>query len=528
MWERWVIVCLSAALMLLMVDRQRLLKSSNQHHLQRQQQSGENQEAPQKRQLSTLQSTSTQLSRKCSIQERDFQQNNFELAGLHICDKDLIWQLIHLALPDIQVFLDIGGNLGYTAARIFGLWSPGHQFNRVSLFEAMEESVNRRVELNLTSNLNQRTTFCRDGHYRDTAFVCIGQEHRPSNDRFAKPCITRRNIQVYSFDGQLQHVENQQRIIYHHFPHLHPKYPQEFYNDSTRVHASWTYIHAALTSKLLPRQQSGSQGDHKHHRIGYFKVDDNEHGQLVQDPMERDQMIAEGLKKRRPENIQFIEVPLLTIDVFVQEQGLSTVDVIKVDAEGSDIEVIQGGFETILNKDVKVITFECTDCLIKERYEPFFQMIDEQYGFDCYLHGINQIVVKMTGDCWDYSREFYKPRCKHVRKCPYYLHKKNDHQWSRGAIDSNAYCIHRSRAAVLHGLVENIALYHYVDEKKRGHFLKDAFLSVDEVDFLYSQNLSDWSFRRTGKNKTMIWYHRMYGRDIRSGEKYDMIIPEIG
>ncbi len=530
MWERWVIFVLSVALLVMLLDRQQpqqlLQLPTNIEHgstkhtdlLLKYPTTAENNHRSnrERRKLSPIIS-SAPPSRQCSIEERDFQQNNFELTGLHICDKDLIWQLMHLALPDSRIFLDIGGNLGYTAARIFGLWSPGHQFNRVSLFQAISESIDKHTQLNLTTNLNQRTTFCRDGHFPDIPLVCIGQEQRPP-ERFIKPCLTRRSIEVYSFDGQQQHVENQRRIIYHYFPHLNPAYPKEFFNDSTTVNASWSYIHSALTNKILFKEGN---------RVGYFKVDDNEHGSLVQDPAVRDKMIADGLKQKHPEQVRFVEVPVTTIDVFVQEKGLKIVDIIKVDAEGSDTEVIQGGMDTILNKEVKVITFECSECLVREKYEPFFRLMDDN-GFDCFLHGINQIVLKMTGNCWDYNKNFVKPSCKFFRKCPYYLHHKNDQRWTREAIDSNAYCIHRSRAAVLHSLVENLALYHYVKEEKRGHFLKDAFLSVDEVDFKYTQNLSDWSFRKSGKHKNLIWYHRMYGRDIRSGQKYDTIIPDMG
>ncbi len=296
----------------------------------------------------------------------------------------------------------------------------------------------------------------------------------------------------------------------------------ELFNGSSTVQASWHYIHAALTDKLVMNSHSNLE------RSGYVLVnDDDEHGQLVKSKEQRDSMISAGLKRKHPQEIQFIEVPLLTIDMFVKEQGLKEVDIIKVDAEGSDVQVIEGAVETITSAGVKVITFECTDCLVRAKYESFFQKVDEAFGFDCYLHGINQIVVKMTGGCWDYGIDIVKPTdCIKLRKCPYYLRSKTASQWAVGAIDSNAYCIHRTRAPVLHGLVDELSLHHFADVEQKGHFLKDAFISAGDVDFTYSQNYSNWQFRRDQKN--LVWYHRMYGRDIVSGDKLDLLNPAFG
>lgn len=95
----------------------------------------------------------------CTDSEALFQWQNFDLPKLGICESDSPWRLAQLTLPEATVFLDIGGNRGYTAALIFALWSPGHGFNRLSLRTA----IIRDNEKNLTSNSNQLDTYCSDG-----------------------------------------------------------------------------------------------------------------------------------------------------------------------------------------------------------------------------------------------------------------------------------------------------------------------------------------------------------------------------
>ena len=54
----------------------------------------------------------------CSEEEIAFQFEYIDLVDGAICDSPTVWRLAHLAMPDISVFLDIGGNRGYTAGKL--------------------------------------------------------------------------------------------------------------------------------------------------------------------------------------------------------------------------------------------------------------------------------------------------------------------------------------------------------------------------------------------------------------------------
>lgn len=92
--------------------------------------------------------------------------------------------------PDASVFFDIGANRGYTAAHIFGLWSPGHLFNGKSLFE----SINADVSDKSNANTNNIDTVCSDGQDYEP-YVCIGKSQLTIKSSGSK-CSLRRAIKV--------------------------------------------------------------------------------------------------------------------------------------------------------------------------------------------------------------------------------------------------------------------------------------------------------------------------------------------
>eukprot|EP01031_Cornospumella_fuschlensis_P038277 gene38277-46513_t len=320
---------------------------------------------------------------QCTEKESSFQFDNFEIAGPHICDPTTIWRLAQLHLPDAKVFLDVGGNLGYTAAHIFELWSPGHGFNRVDLRIAVRDAIHR----NITTNHDQYTTHCKDGNSLDVPITCVGQ---PAE---SKLCQFKKDITVYSFDGQLEHVRNQRRVIYEYFPQLHPNYTYNISN--THVKGHWEYTHAALTD-VLPHAGA----------TGKFMQNKQELGTL-----------AVGKHKIDPSLL--VDVPLLTIDSFCDARNITTVDVLKTDTEGHDMYVILGAHHTLLHRGVKMVVLECVDCSTVG-WNDFFNTMDTKYGFDCYLYGINSISIRMT-NCWNYNAMLKRPACGPKNKCPVYM-----------------------------------------------------------------------------------------------------------
>lgn len=419
----------------------------------------------------------------CSAEEKYFQFNNFELAGLHICDPDTIWRLAQLSMPDADVFFDVGGNLGYTAAMIFGLWSPGHGFNRLALRQAIQDAVRK----NTTTNHEQTTTFCNDGRARDIPMICRGQPIQETT------CMSRKNMRVFSFDGQIEHVTNQRKIIYSNFPQVQPNrpYPPEY----SLANAQWEYIHAAVSDAATAAKGKG-----------YFVVDKQELGELV-------------LEIPKRSKYSYLPVELTSVDKFCEERRLDHVDVLKVDTEGNDIRVLQGAEKTLRDRGVKMIAFECMECM-RPIWRDLYTYLDG-LGFDCYLHGVNSMVVRMT-NCWPHQWELRRPDCGGSKgRCPGYMRYRG-RKWVYYALDSNGYCAHRTRAAGLAALLDQMSLHHYTPKNQateasalRGHYHKDAMLSVTARDVSLDAKNGNWTLNARGDH----WYHDMFGRDVSNGNK---------
>lgn len=243
---------------------------------------------------------------QCSEEEKTFQFENYDLVDSHICDSEYAWLQAQNALRDATVFIDVGGNVGFTSARMFGMWSPGHGYNR----KALMRGINQDVALKLRSPKGTLNTVCDDGSKSDIPLRCYGIENT---------CTFRKDIAVYAFDGQTLHVNSTSRVVYKNFPHLHPDYVVN--RSNTEVKATFEYINAAVTSEVPVGVTHG-----------YFVEVDHEGGRLV----------FLNNKAAKPEKGTIL-VPVTTIDKFCEERNLAVVDVIKIDAEGSDIA---GGLST--------------------------------------------------------------------------------------------------------------------------------------------------------------------------------------
>lgn len=431
----------------------------------------------------------------CTQAEKQFQFDNADLVVTNICDTDTPWRLAQLALPEASVFLDIGGNRGYTSAMIFGLWSPGHDFNRKKL---KEWTVNKGDEI------NQPDTVCGDGLLDDQPMVCPGV-HKHQIIQGTYKCSFRRSIQVFAFDGQKSHVETVRKIVYMNCPLLHPNTsakhsPGTAFGKQSLVKATWEYAHAALTSTA----NYNASGPYT-----WFSKADNEGGFVdVVGNKSSEQRLAKGLAAFNPDD--FNRVPLTTIDLWAQKKNLRNIDVIKIDAENHDLEVVQGSFVSLKTRGVKFLTFECYSCS-EEPSQKLFSVLDTKFGFDCYVNGEHDILIKIT-NCWDpaYAVESgnvaTRPICKDNSCGSANLRLPNLR------IDGNVYCAHRYRASALHALFESHSLYRYTPDgnvgagggTRHGHVISDALLSYparfDEDNLvLPSENEGAWT-RRTGRN----------------------------
>ena len=225
--------------------------------------------------------------------------------------------------------------------------------NRKSSFRHTEEDA----KAGRLSNPTHLNVFCRDGWREDFPIFCAGR-------KLNVKCDTRRSIHVYSFDGQLTHFNDTTNTVKRYFPYLNPENPIDI--DKTEVNATWEYFHAAMTDKVV-------SDDGKKLKFGYFAKVLHEGGKLEKVVSDSDKTIPEGQ----------ILVPITNVDTFCEERNIQVVDVLKIDAEGGDYEVIQGSFQTLAKRKVKLLTFECFNCLHTQKAFDMVKVFIHLYIFIC-------------------------------------------------------------------------------------------------------------------------------------------------
>lgn len=389
---------------------------------------------------------------KCSDAEALYQWEHFDLINPSICGDNYVWQLAQLTMPDVETILDVGGNMGYSAAMFFGMWSPGHGFNRKSLLQAIESDV----ASNHVTNIKQTNTVCADGEQADKTFVCMG-EYRPQGSLV--PCYSRRNLRVISFDGEKSHVDNTRGTVYRAFPFLKPGYVGGNGGpvlDSATT-PSWEYVHAAVTSPLVKGNRT----------VAYFEQRGDEGSSLVMN---------------KPDKVYYgaIEVPVITIDEFLESRHIQHVDVLKIDAEGQDQLVLEGAMFTLRHRGVSMITAECFECT-GDSWQATIHKLDVAFGFECYIAGKSELLYKLT-NC--VNSTFFalppRPACFDSRKqsfCKY---------WSGDVIervDGNLFCAHRERASALNSILDTMSLYRYA-QGARGDVFKDRFVGQRGMEYV--------------------------------------------
>ena len=387
----------------------------------------------------------------CDRKEIAYQMSKIVRDGeLHICDGGLAWKLAQMAIPNARTFFDVGANRAYISAQIFGLWSPGNGLHRRSLFDMISKDFHDKK----TNNPLNLDTFCKDGTFFDQPMYCLGRPwntHIEQNSRSASAsppvCPVRNSINVYSFDGDLSHVTNQRRTIYYHWPHLHPDFKfrgsdgkegDAQNNLLQQTKSSWVYFHSAFTGPKIPEGITH----------GYFEQRASEGGKLVPLTQMSGGGGVGGGSSRAGTGAML--VPLFTVDTFCEKNNITVLDVLKIDAEGHDVDILMGSSETLKHRGVKLLTFEANHEHM-HKWIPAIELLGtKEYQFDCYM-GAKSDYLARASHCIDFA--YFKNLSR------IFLEKKGDDEGIR--INTNVYCAHRKRVPHLVKMMNDVSLYNF-------------------------------------------------------------------
>ena len=349
-------------------------------------------------------------SKVCSPEQANRQGQYASVAKVRGCpSEDDIWlRFTQLLMPQAKVFIDIGSNKGFTAARFFELWVPELGMNAKELHQALKSTSVERDLLECGA-----CNDCLDAGISLMPILsrfCSSEAERTSDPNMARTlqkavdsmCTERANsfipIHVYSFDGNpvmingvtkardyliekdtgVSRLKSVTEVPIERLPNT-PK--KKF------LQASWNLELAAFSDIYEPG------------KTVEFILGIGEKGHLSD---------TQGEPEEDESKIQRAIVPILTVDAFVEREKLSHIDILKMDTEGHDPMVIRGSQQTIRNHRVTLVLFEYNKVWDKsDKLEQVIKDNFDSYGYSCYLEGKN-LLLKLTQGCWSNSLELRK------------------------------------------------------------------------------------------------------------------------
>ena len=287
---------------------------------------------------------------QCSPIQAAQQELISKFISMDICSEVEWYKLVQLAMPEAQTFFDVGANKGYLGTLFLTLWGGG----QLNASPAELFSITKKI--GSWKGSRNPAGYCRDGLNYAIHMHCpdnINRIERNGKCDFYNP-----NVKVYSFDGSSYLMRTLNDIINTQF----------FYDavpDSAPKRKMWKYMNYAVSdtvgvarfTKQDKEKNAGFEGG-SIQAAGQGKID------KVNDA------IAANTE----------EVPMTSIDAYVEANNITALNVLKIDTEGNDNKVLNGARKTI--KDlVGMFTFEGGKGveLTKEMLMEY-----DQWGFNCY------------------------------------------------------------------------------------------------------------------------------------------------
>lgn len=249
---------------------------------------------------------------ECDAVQQEQQTIISKVIAMDICSEVEWYKLAHFTYPNAKTMFDVGGNKGYLGSLFLSLWGGGgHGVSPAALLQKTAREGTWEGSRNPAG-------YCKDGFNHGVPYYCPSDK-RQSNAQ----CVENRDITVTSFDGSGYISKTLNNLI------------KTFEGASQEVRngSAWKYLHHAV---------SDTEG------TAYFwagpKIKEANAG-------------FEGGKLRGGQGSDTEEVQMITIDSYMQRTGLTSVDIIKIDAEGNDNKVIRGARKAI-DGGAALFTFE--------------------------------------------------------------------------------------------------------------------------------------------------------------------------
>jgi len=309
---------------------------------------------------------------------------------------------VHLVMPHARLFIDIGSNKGFTAARFYELWSPELGIDARTVHASHQKLNAGSKELTECGACSDCTDVSHPFASR-SALLCSTEASSSSdpNSRVeaavTQLCAERAAVfdpvRVLSFDGNPDMVNGVSSVV---------------------KALAGSLQHSALLPDVPKQRLPAKPGAKLAHRwtveLAAF-VDTFEQGKTVSFVLglgELGHVGGDGADRSKVKTTQptrKVDVPAMTVDVLVERQGLAQIDVLKIDTEGNDPGVLRGAKATLARGGATVVIFEYHVYWDSTLRDVTAQM--EAHGYACYLEGKNAL-LKLTHGCWSPQLELKK------------------------------------------------------------------------------------------------------------------------
>lgn len=265
-----------------------------------------------------------------------------------ICAETEYYKLAEFSWPGLnRVFIDVGANKGFISSLFMKLW--GGNTLKISPLELYEASYKRK----LLGRSRHPFGLCKSGYNRGLSlnYNQLSLSAPASESEVKTKENMRKRIKVYSIDGNKNLVDAMNHLIA-----TDLSIPES-------VH--WKFYNFAVSNKV---------------GLTFFDLNGgNATGQA--------DIGFEGSKIRKDSRtslrngVAVVPVNMTTVDEFVDRYNIEHVDILKIDAEGSDNAVLEGSKRLIRNS-VSMFVFEAQSPSVAMTTA----MIEEydQLGFSCY------------------------------------------------------------------------------------------------------------------------------------------------